>query len=78
MASQVGYKPLQGHTAASLNRTEEVYRGRLAAVSIRKWGSEISALISGQAHLMIGHSCLVCVNPKGRNVAGADKVFIQR
>ena len=43
-AGRLDYKPLQGHTAASLRWTTEGYRGRFAAVSIRKRGSEISVV----------------------------------
>ena len=43
LASQEGYKPLQGHADASLSWATEGYRGRFAAVSIGKSGSEICA-----------------------------------
>ena len=43
-----GYEPLQGHTAASLRWTTEGAGGMLAAMSIRKRSSEISAIFQEQ------------------------------
>ena len=43
MASQDDYKPLQGHTTASQGWMTEGYRGRFAAIHIRKSPSEIWA-----------------------------------